>query len=457
MEDINQEKKNKPNPSLIADTIINNHFKGGNLLYIGEESQRGGFYVYDQNPEEKTGVWTDCSALSIDKIIDDLNSSANIVFYTNVRAKLAIRTGISRQEMNSAKHLINLRNGMYDPIKDELLPHDKKYYSTVQLDFAYDKEAKPDKWLSFIDKMFYTDEEKSQLATLQEFMGYSFLPTAAFHKALVIHGIPHTSKSTLQKLWALMLGRDTYTATRLDEISKPNNIIRFKDKLVNFCDETEEDLQLHSEIFKKIVAGGEVEGEAKFKDAITFKPFMRFVILTNFLPIVTDSSGGVWRRLLLISLSHAIPEEERIRDYEDILFEEAPGIFNWCMDGLRRLYANDKFSESRTMEQFMERYKLESDPIQQYIYHRFAFMEPGEDTMEKIEKSELYKDYSLWFKEDYSAVGNKISPVSQRKFGDRVRERFGSMDKYFQITDTRLTAGLRGFNILCKQKYVGED
>lgn len=435
--------------SEIANEIIKNHFKTVNILYTGDDSQRGEYYSYGV---KRKGTWDEVTKVALDKHTDNTNPQANNATYNNVRTKVAVRTH-KDAKMNNTPTLINLHNGMYDPFESKLKPHARDYYSTTQLDFEYKAADVCPKWLKFLDTMFYSDEEKTQIPLLQEFMGYSFLPDASFQKALVVHGVAHSAKSTLEKYWQKMLGEDTYTATALANISDKLNIYNFRNQLMNFCDETAENIPIHDATFKALVSGENVEGRAHFKMPEKYIPFIRFAIFTNHLPIITDSSEGIWRRLLLITLDKEIPTESRIRDYERFMFDEISGVFNWCMEGLRRLYRNDNFTIPDIMEKRLSEYKLESDPVSQFVLEYIIDEENYRFEGRKILKKVLYGLYCDWL----YASNKKATPIGPRKFYGRVRARFNKDNDLITFEDALFTGGQRGFKIIYKGDGTERD
>ena len=62
----------------------------------------------------------------------------------------------------------------------------------------------------------------------------------------------------------------------------------------------------------------------------------RFLILTNELPYLADSSGALASRFIVLVLTKSFYGQENPR-LTDELVAELPGIFNWSLDGLERL------------------------------------------------------------------------------------------------------------------------
>jgi putative DNA primase/helicase len=61
---------------------------------------------------------------------------------------------------------------------------------------------------------------------------------------------------------------------------------------------------------------------------------------TNHEPVIPGTDDGIWRRIWMVPFSVQIPEEKCDPDIAAKLLAESPGILNWCLEGLKRYYAN---------------------------------------------------------------------------------------------------------------------
>ncbi len=76
--------------------------------------------------------------------------------------------------------------------------------------------------------------------------------------------------------------------------------------------------------------------DRKYRDPWTGRLPTRFMILTNELPRFSDSSGALASRFVMSILTTSFYGRENPR-LTDELLDEAPGIFNWALEGLDRL------------------------------------------------------------------------------------------------------------------------
>ncbi len=76
--------------------------------------------------------------------------------------------------------------------------------------------------------------------------------------------------------------------------------------------------------------------DRKYRDPWTGRLPTRFMILTNELPRFSDSSGALASRFVISILTTSFYGRENPALTAELL-EEAPGIFNWALEGLDRL------------------------------------------------------------------------------------------------------------------------
>jgi putative DNA primase/helicase len=81
-------------------------------------------------------------------------------------------------------------------------------------------------------------------------------------------------------------------------------------------------------------------------------------------------------------------EASRDRQRAERLLEELPGIFNWALEGARRLYAQERFSECTVCGACLNEYMLNSDPFRQFVDEQVEFAPDAE-----IAKDEAYRGY----------------------------------------------------------------
>ena len=90
-------------------------------------------------------------------------------------------------------------------------------------------------------------------------------------------------------------------------------------------------------MFDSVVPGDRVTGREPFKQPIKFRPYAKHYLAMNKAPNITDTSHGMWRKIMVIAFPKIISEDEMDRELELKLTQELSGIFNWAIEGYMRL------------------------------------------------------------------------------------------------------------------------
>jgi putative DNA primase/helicase len=138
------------------------------------------------------------------------------------------------------------------------------------------------------------------------------------------------------------------------------------------------------------------------------------VFLANTLPRVKDSSEGYFRRLILVPFNQTIPHAERDEGLKrKIIATEMPGVFNWVLAGLRRVWANKDFTKAKAVEDAVAEYREKSDTVLGFINENAV--EPCPDNPRPLKG--WYAQYLQYCTE----VGHRHT-VTRNQFSDRLRK-----------------------------------
>lgn len=130
--------------------------------------------------------------------------------------------------------------------------------------------------------------------------------------------------------------------------------------------------------------------DRKFKDPWTGRLPTRFVVMTNELPRLTDSSGALASRFIAFVLHRSFYGKEN-PGLTDELLAEAPAIFNWLLDGRDRLYARGHFVTPASGEEAIRQLEDLSSPISAFVRDRCLV---GGDR--RVEVAALWTAWKTW-------------------------------------------------------------
>ncbi|OPX83385.1 MAG: hypothetical protein A4E53_04660 [Pelotomaculum sp. PtaB.Bin104] len=329
-------------------------------------------------------------------------------------------------ELNTRTDVINVKNGLLKWKTGELLPHNPKYFCTIQLPVNYNLNASCPNIDRFLCEILPAD----CLPTVEEMFGYSTLPVVALQKAFMLTGSGSNGKGTLIDLLSAFIGKQNISNVPLQELSDH----RFKraeifGKLINvFADLSSKALE-NTSYFKMIVTGDEIDAERKHKDPFFFRPFARLVFSANELPRTTDQTYAYFRRWIIIPFQKrfVIGENADTGILKKITTEqELSGLLNRALNGLRRVQATKTFTVTEATREALEKYRLANDTVAAFA--KECCITGANIT---VGKTNIYTAYKNWC----SDCG--LRSLSARRFYARVFE------LHPEVKETRPTGGQR--------------
>ena len=321
------------------------------------------------------------------------------------------------EKFNANPYLLNLKNGILDIRTFEFKPHTPEVLSTIQIPVEYNPNAKCELWERVIQEDLYPED----IETLQEAFGYALFLDNRAQKMFVFLGSGSNGKSLILHVLETMLGKENVANISPQTlVTNEFALSELKDKLLNiYADLPNIPMQSVGRI-KGLVSGDPITADKKYKDMFTFINRAKFFFSANQLPKVYDDTIAFYRRLVIINFPKTFDETQADPHlFEKLTTPEAlSGIFNWSLEGLRRLIQNNfRFSYHKSVDELKELYTKASDPIKAFVEEEIV-----EDPEAWIPKQELYRAYV-----EYVTSHKLQSPVSQNTF-------FKSLPKYVRAT-----------------------
>jgi len=291
------------------------------------------------------------------------------------------------------KYLLNLRNGTYDLRNDKLLSHSPEDRLTMMANVEYDPDAKCPKWIEFLNKIFAGDQDL--IGFVQKALGYSLTGDTGEDCFFIVYGTGANGKTTFLNTIETVLGdyaaqsrAETFLSKDRDTI--PSDLARLKGRRFVVATEFPQGKVIAESLIKSLTGRDELTVRELFGKWFQYKPQFKIWLGTNHKPVVRDNSVGFWRRVKLIPFEVQIPVNERIRNFEDILLEEASGILNWMLEGYRE-WKNEGLGDTEKIREATAEYRDENDVLRDFLEERCI-----EDPNASISKKELYQAYVDW-------------------------------------------------------------
>ena len=176
-------------------------------------------------------------------------------------------------------------------------------------------------------------------------------------------------------------------------LSKEYYLLDLLGKMINVSGETPSRRLLNTDLLKAVVAGDFVTARGPYEGPAKFKPFAKHFLAMNEAPVIEDSSYGMWRRLYIINFPKRFSEHEMDVHLTEKLKTELSGIFNWALQGFKRLRDRDfRFEESSSMKQSKQSYKDHSNSALSFAGECLEKSSPDESLRFK-NVYEVYEDY----------------------------------------------------------------
>lgn len=337
-----------------------------NLIHIDQQST----YEYCEK-----GFWKIISELKLKQQIQQLllkydNRPKNSLI-KQIAEALITYIRLDYDDLNLYRNSINFINGVLDLDKYTLLPHDKQYFITQQLNHKFDVELLNQEnidmpvWGKFLDEVFEGDQQRIDL--IQEIFGYCLTTDTRYEKAFIFKGEGRNGKSTIIKTLENIVGKSNVSNVTFNDLTKPFLRATLHGKLLNTAGEMDFNNTTSSEFFKSIVSSDSILIENKHEKPFMFKPFCKLLFATNGLPKLKDRTFGYFRKLLIIPFDVTIDESKIDLDLEEKIQHEYPQIVAWALQGLKRLKQNKKFTHSDKTIQTLNQYKYDNNTLMQFV------------------------------------------------------------------------------------------
>lgn len=334
-------------------------------------------------------------------------------------------------EFDARPDLLNLPGGTlelgvagspYDMVS--LRPAERGDMITRRGGVAFDPEARAPQFEAFLERIL-PDYEVRQF--LQRFFGYAITGDTGEQIMLLCFGRGANGKSVLLNILRAVFGDYALTlpfASLTDDHSRGGgdatpDLVRLPGARLVMASEPKVGARL-SESTIKIMTGGEpMMVRPLYREPFEFVPVHKIVLSFNNKPKVIAQDEGTWRRLAMVPFEVTIPEDERDPFLADtIIAEEAGGVLNWVLAGVR-MYRECGLAVPDQVREATSDYRGESDPIGPFIDAAVERV-PGV----QVSAARLYRGYETW------CALNGVEAVKQTRFGRVMVERGFHKQKY---------------------------
>lgn len=251
-------------------------------------------------------------------------------------------------------------------------------------------------------------EEEARV--IYEWMGYLFYGNYQLQKMLFLYGGGGTGKSTLLNLMQELVGKEAISAITLEAMMKePHAMAGLVSKTANFDADAKPEFLKDGALLKKLTGDDMSYANPKNRDAFYFRNKAKLTFSMNTLPPMSDHSGGLARRAMIIKMDKRVTQEVMDTYPLKTMKQEQTGIFNKAMDALREALKRGDFTETEAMKEELAKWLEGNDTVALFIKDGCI----QDNNMYEI-TSNLYRDYSIYARE------SGFKPISKLRFYSRV-------------------------------------
>jgi putative DNA primase/helicase len=420
-------KQDEPTPMALAKAFLAESFTGPTGIQLRSQNER--FFRWDGHTycripthelEKSVLNWIDGEIRSAKP-----RNARDVVAFLHILGHIPFDIDLPVMETGSGfvegGALVSMKNGIIDLDEAVAAPngkpilireHTSKWISEFGLDYDYNPKATCEKWFTTLTEIFSGDAECINL--LAEWFGYCLTDDTTLHAILFLEGLPRTGKSTLLRILQYIIGERNTATPMLMNIASSFGLSGLLGKRLAICADAHLGHGAKAlavlELVKGITGEDPVEINLKYEKPVTVRLKTRFALAVNELPKFGDGANALATRAIILPLRNSFLGREN-RNLEAELRPEAPGIFLWAIDGLRRLRANGRFTIPKVSAEILQDFKRLTSPIH-------AFLEDccdiGNSTY-TVSRSELWSAWKAYCDD------NKNQPGSRDRFGNSLR------------------------------------
>ena len=336
-----------------------------------------------------------------------------------------------------------------DPGADDPAPT-KALRLTKMMPVIYDPEAEAPQFQAFLERIM---PQAHMRRFLQRWFGLSMTAITSDQKLAFFYGMGNNGKSVLVDLMAHILG-DYASTAKIESLTGSNrrgggdatpDLVPLIGARMVRSSEPDKGVQWQEGLIKELTGGEPILVRALHSDFVEVLPKFKLTISGNHKPDIRGTDDGIWRRLLIVPFDVQIPKDEIDRDLGRKLITEAPGVLNWCVQGLLE-YLEVGLQEPQEVLAATTTLRSESDPYGSFLEEACHVSGNPDDS---LAAKDLVAAFHYWladrgegqFKDRTVALALKErsrrwrSPATGQKFNER--KSMGTM-RYdgIRLTDT---------------------
>ncbi len=343
---------------------------------------------------------------------------------------------VNAEEMPDARELIVASNGIVDISAETpglFGPPTPELFAINALDYEFDPAAPvPKLWEHFLHQLWPDDPQAIDL--LQQWFGYVLSQSTAQQKILMLVGPTRSGKGTIARILGRVIGIANVCGPTLASFGMNFGLWSLVGKQLAIVSDARlsgrTDQAVVVERLLSISGEDTLTIDRKHSTPLTMKLPTRLMIISNELPRLSDSSGALVDRLLILSLSKSFLGNEDT-ELTEKLTRELPGILLWAIRGWKQLQRRGQFAPPPDSLDIATEMMDLASPVSTFIRDWCNVTNPTAE----IPRQDLFEAWTVWcrqqgrdqpgaqniFGRDLRAATPGVRQRQTRQEGDRVR------------------------------------
>lgn len=318
-------------------------------------------------------------------------------------------------QFDADRNLLNVQNGMLDLKTFELHPHDSRRFQTKMMGAAFRPEAHAPRWEKYLSEVL---PDPAMQDFLQRMVGYTMTGNPVQRALAILHGPGGTGKSRFIEILSRLFGSygttaaDSLFRSKRDQPTGPSNDLNdLRGARLASVSELDYGLRMDEALVKRLTGLDRITSRGLYEENQTWMPQCVIWLATNHHFRITSDDGAIWSRIKVIPFTQKI-EHENPHILEELI-EEADGIFNWMVEGLRKYYEHGVFVPDGVREA-IENYKGEQDMVTQFIIEGKDEERLILDDNGRLHTVQSYHMFKAWCQD------NMLQPLGRTRFFRRM-------------------------------------
>lgn len=363
------------------------------VAYVVEELKAKGrrlLFVDGQWYEYKSGAWAPWTSAQRHSFETTLHRLASLREFPYSTAHAAIwRTlsaALGREDVVEfdREPMLVCNNGTYFLTADRLRKHSPDHYATRRINIEVDPDAECPGWLAMLERMFedYSATGRQEnIQFLKEWMGIAIVGAANvsrdLRKGVFLYGEKRTGKSSVADVLVRLLGGDDCIASSsLTALSTRFGLEPLIGKAALITSEAANTrTEADSNILKCLITGDLQNADRKNQPPVPFRFHGPVVFTTNTLPKVSEETGALYDRFVVLEFNRQFTEDDVVETLEGhkdaITYLEAtgqlPGILNWALEGYEDAVARKRFTLPSTAASATDKFRRQNDRTYDFL------------------------------------------------------------------------------------------